>query len=503
MKLKLHLIHFLVLLLVASCGKELFQANKNTSNTTSVSLNNSSLSQCANHTLVRPPVDLLFIWDNSTSTTFLNDGTKTALNNIISSISDRFDYSVMMAPLLGSGNSNTFYFSRRGHIPTGGISVITKSEASYKLSQFPSVNGSSESGAKRARDLIYNNISNNVFRKNAYTMVVIMSNDDDNSYVSGNYGASDLIAQEYAFDMAHDLSCIRGNYNGSLYSSGGALSHKGQFGSNCSGLSSSRKLDSLMFRFMSVVPFSGGSSCSASTTSATNRVYKKMSELVYTTGYTNSNPQPMDALSSPFDSTNICSGSYSNVFDGVNNAIVDVVLKHKYDYWPVASNYDSVDANSLVLTKSNGEMISPYNSSTGSGYTYVGGQTNRNTRYVPTSGEPFTGKMVRLYGSSRISYPDCLKVAYTQEPQYLAYCHIEANANPSSLIVKVNGRQLASNEFSYIGKKSNFNMAVVSQSDYTPAMPAFNKTGYFVRLNSSAIYSNSGSCSVDYLPAAN
>ena len=80
MNLKLRLTYLILLILMVSCGKELFRAYKNSSNTTSTSLNNYSSSLCTNHTLIRPPVDLLFIWDNSTSTTFLNDGTKTALN---------------------------------------------------------------------------------------------------------------------------------------------------------------------------------------------------------------------------------------------------------------------------------------------------------------------------------------------------------------------------------------------------------------------------------------
>ena len=100
------------LLTILSCGKEEFIANKSLEILEVPPTFTSSLESCANHTLIRPPVDLLFIWDDTSSQYFVNEQTKAALRNTISLVSDRFDYHIFIAPLSGDVTQPRFLVTR-------------------------------------------------------------------------------------------------------------------------------------------------------------------------------------------------------------------------------------------------------------------------------------------------------------------------------------------------------------------------------------------------------
>ncbi len=535
-------IFFLSLLVIlTSCGKEIFQANKVNKSTSSTPLGQTSTNKCSEYTLVRPPVDLLFLWDNSTSTNFIRPETKQALTNIISYMSDRFDYHVLIAPLLEKSPDTKFFFSRNAMNPSG-VSIIDKASAANVLDLMGKVDGGGESGGMRARDIIRSNIDNEIFRKNAYTMVITLSNDDENTYMvdgRGTNGAgqvsnfnTDTFKTDYAKDIAHDLLCIRGNYDGSnyrsSYASGNLNPRRSIYNSSCSG---APKLDSLMFRFMTIAALDQ-SRCSASGVNQfkINKVYKSISQNVYLESYENDNATPTDdalrnkVSNEGIDSFDICKEQYTHIFDGVNNAIQDKVVKHIYNFWPVAGLQDSVDTNSLTVTFDNGTKINKIsddltitrdnsgkndkdqNGNVISGYRYVDNQTNKDTRFSPSSGEPFTGKMIELFGSAKVTYPSCLKVDSTAVKELLGYCHMEVKPLEESIVVRVNGVELKSSDWSLVKSGSDAqrftdkNIRIKSSTDFSEATPAVTKTGYFVKLNSSHVYSNSMSCDVSYLP---
>ena len=85
----------LILITLISCGKEEFASIKQSVDSAAPITLNSSLEVCANHTLVKPYVDFLFLWDNTSSQTFVNSGTKEALANTVNLISERFDYRIL------------------------------------------------------------------------------------------------------------------------------------------------------------------------------------------------------------------------------------------------------------------------------------------------------------------------------------------------------------------------------------------------------------------------
>lgn len=519
------LILVILTLIFYSCAKEEFVPPTSTDTTTISEKKSGSSQSCAQFTYVRPPVDLLFLWDNSTSSIYLNDQTKAALNSVINHISERFDYNVMMAPLLGTGNSNTAFFSRSGHNPGSGITTINKSYASSYLSQLPRVQGSQESGAQRAIDLIRTNQTNGVFRPNAYTLVITMSNDDDNSWEEDgcSYCFNPGRQTRYAKAKAHDLLCMRGNYDNStgLYDS-----EFSTFNSSCS---NAPKLDSTMMRYISISALFDKNSCSVSSQLTQNYVYKAVSEYLYSTPYTNGFTPPPAVVVNPeehSDHFNICRGNFAYLFDGVNNAIQDAVIAHVYKYWPITSDTSTeIDPASLEVVMSNGstfteipDSVSIVRDSTGkndmdssgnpiSGYRIINSPTTVNTRFLPTAGESFTGRVIELFGDAKVTYPACLLVNYSEPDSYYGYVHLADKPNESTIVLKINGQivpQGGANGWELVKSggqpqwMSNFNIRIQGRGDYTPKTPALSKSGYFLKVYGNAVYSNKSTVQVTY-----
>ncbi len=514
------LILLVTLFIIQSCSKQEFLPPIVSSNSNPSSSSSVSASQCSKFTYVRPPVDLLFLWDNSSSSIYLNSQTKSALNNLINTISDRYDYNVLMAPLIPVNtshvNNNSYFFSRQGTVPGNGISTINWSQAASVLDSFPTSGSSYESGTKRAIDLIRYNQSNGVFRKNAYTLIITMSNEDDDGCTSGNYACNDGSKRNYAIAKAHDLLCMRGNYNKANYGS------QSTFNSSCSG---APVLNSLMMRYLTVTAQS--SNCSVSSNSQQSVVYDKVSDVIYNQSYTNG--FDFTRIGSQDDKFNICSGDYANIFSGVNDAISDAILKHQYRYWPLSDSTKEVDTDSISITKSNGVEFYEIPSGTiitrdtdgsndidqsgqrVSGFRYVSNGTY-NTRFLPTVGEPFSGQAIELFGDAKVIYPECLLVNYTTATQHFGYVKLADKPNESTIRVTKNGAnipQSTTNGWELIKSGStptrltNFNIRIEGPGDYTPKTPGKYETGYFLKLNGSSVYRSGDSVKVNYSSTGN
>ena len=134
------------------------------------------------------------------------------------------------------------------------------------------------------------------------------------------------------------------------------------------------------------------------------------------------------------------------------------------------------------------------------------------TRYEPTSGESFTGYVVKLYGSARVTYPECIQVKTQTPKEYYGYINMTAKPVESSIVVQINGKTISkstSNGWELIKSNGqprfydNKNIKITSPTDYSEATPAVNRSGYFLKLNGSAVYSNGAAIEVFYDPAAN
>ncbi|MBT7610610.1 MAG: hypothetical protein HN576_12695 [Bacteriovoracaceae bacterium] len=482
-------------LLFSSCGKELFTTSKQLQNTQSNPIIKNSSSACSNFTHIKPEVDFLFLWDNSTSSVFINSQTRQALDNTIDLISTRFDYHILLAPLLGSGNSDAWFVSETPNgLGSEALSIkIDRTLAAAKLSTFPSVSGSAENGVERVREMLSNNISNGIFRNGAYTIVVVMSNEDDNSWVVGSQPTG-YDRNNYINQKLEQILCLRGHHT-----------------SACGG----SQINSQQMRFISIVAHS--EACNGTNSAfKSNYVYKKMSEELYSAYYTGNIPSPSDQNgdSSP-DSYNICDVSdFTTLFDGINNSIQDQVILHKYNYWPVAtSGAAQIDPAEITIKKSTGTtyplLQEPVPGGV-NGFTFTNSVQTKNTRFAPSAGEPFTGYLVKLYGDAQVTYPECMSVTTQTPKEYFGYVNIQSKPNESTISLNINGQtipQSTSNGWELVKESGqpkyyqSFNIKINGPGNYNPAFPAINKSGYFLKLNGNSIYSNGADLEVIYLPS--
>lgn len=236
---------------------------------------------------------------------------------------------------------------------------------------------------------------------------------------------------------------------------------------------------------------------------------------MYGAYYTGGVSSPTDqAGRSTADSYNICDVSdFSRVFDGVNNSIQDQVIAHKYNYWPVAtSGASTIDPNEITVTKNTGDtyqlLQEPVASGT-DGFTFQNSVQTQNTRYLPTPGEPFNGYLIKLYGAAQVTYPECMTVTTQTPKEWFGYVNIQNKPIESSIALKINGQaisQSSSNGWELIKESGqpkyhqSFNIKINGPGDYTPAFPALNKSGYFLKLNGNAVYSNGANIEINFLP---
>lgn len=485
-------------ILATSCGVEEFASKKNKDSLSTNPITTNTTSGCSQFTYIKPKVDFLFLWDNSSSAVFINDQTRQALNQTIDLISNRFDYHIVLAPLvLPNGASVNSYAglivsdTPSGQLTSKALSMrIDRSAAQAHLDSFTSFNvGSAEYGTQRAIDFINNNKTtgsiNEAFRREAHTIVVLMSTEDDD--------ASHNNLQSFVSNRVSQLNSIRDS------------------------------LDSIQLRFFSIVRKNiCNQNFAPMYPSPYNLGYRQVSEQ----NFYSQSPIPSD-VGGNRDSFDLCAVSdFTRVFDGINNSIQDFILGHKYNYWPVAQSGANIDPNEITVTKdgiSYPRLSEPVSSGT-SGFTFTNMVQTVNTRFEPEPGEPFTGYVVRLYGNAQVTYPECMSVRTQTVKEWYGYVHLQSKPVESSLQVKVDGSPISSCGASnsscpsscngYVLMKSggqpqyqsNRNIRIVgpqgSNVNYTPVSPGIVKSGYFLQMCGNAIYSNGANVDVIYDPSS-
>jgi len=437
------------LVVLSSCAKEEFSAKKAKQETSSSEALEYSATLCAQSTLIRPKVDILMLWDNTTSFNFVNKETKASMTKLIDSVSEKFDYHIVAAPLVPVGASSVsgsladakLIVKNNDNLSNEALSLVTSKEAAVdNLSFIKSSEGSSEAGVSRTIAMLQNNVSNGIFRQGAYTIVVVLSNEDEKLC---NGCDSEGSYNTYITPKITQLLNIRGN----------TMANPGYAGI----------LNSSMMRFINI---SNLTSCSR-TGGSINFLYKKTAQAIYNAQYSNGWPRANDHLSPALpgypDSYNLCNISFSNIFDGVNTAIKETLIKHKYDHWPLAAATQAVDPDSVRVYQSGSvELLNRKFNNTNDGFeVLVDGNDNaqnfigKNTRYFPTVGEPFNGKLIKLYNNDRVTFPDCLMVKYTEPKATFGYIYLQyGKPNLTTMQVKINGEdvpQSSTDGWDYMG----------------------------------------------------
>ena len=470
--MKLIILNILILVLI-SCGKEEFASVKQSTTSTAPITLNSIDEVCANHTLVKPYVDFLFLWDNSSSQTFVNSQTKNSLANTVNLISQRFDYRILIAPMLASNNEHAFILSATD----SGLSNNAKSmrieigDAYPKLLSFPSSTRSHENGIERTTQILeYNhNLNNGIFRKESYLVVVLMSNGNDQiNTSSGLYNPS--ATNKY----------IESNLEKIKY------------------LSGPEQLNTQHTRFISLVAHQA---CNSGW--RIGESYQKFSKIVHDQFFDCSQNDQLDLQCGSItpDSHNICGLSFTELFDAVNDSVIETVIKHKYNYWPISYQKEPInfDIDTLKVTKSNGEeffeLPSGDDYQTTSGWRYLGWKNAHPTTYEPFVGEKKDAHLIELVGDAKVSYPECLVLEYKSPTYHYGYLSIPHKPLESSIIVKDGDNIVPDSKWEYIGQVEEQNMRV--QGPANPEFPTqeffpaeIERRKYIIKLDKSLIYKN-------------
>jgi hypothetical protein len=486
------------LFILVSCAKEEFAANKGSSGGSVSPIITTNTKLCSQSTLVSPQVDVLMLWDNSSSFNVVNSATKASLGQLISNVSENFDYHILSLPLVqvGSGvlNEGVLVSKNTTGLSGDALGIMkTKDQAVASLSFTPAT--TVEKGLDRAYSVLSTNRSNGIFRNGAYTLVVVISNEDDEgcpAELGGGYECGQVARENYANARVKKLLCLRGNSQ--TYSA-----------STCASAGISSPINSAMMRFINIAPLT---LCDRSPTK-TNKIYRHTANKLYQEPYTNGWPTSSDHLSpdvsGAFDSYNLCTVDASHIFDGVNTAIKQTLIKHVYDYWPVAGVNDDFDPDTIRVVRSDGKILQnrAVDNSITNGYQLLvdsdgkpANQVAQNTRSFPTPGEPFSGKMIKLFGvngNDKIVYPDCLTITYDEVKKKYGYVYLSnSSPNVDTIELRINGTLIpkdANNGWDYMGLQSTSGL---DSNLKVALLPPGATSGYILRLNGSSKFLNTG-----------
>lgn len=462
----------LMALLGASCSKEEFAGSPKTDSFTANPVQVFQNQTCANSTLVKPPVDVLYLVDNSPSAAFLTDTIKQQLRQTIQLISSEFDYHVLVAPLIPGtsvyGENSLPVLANSGPMLSKGTLV---SFESLNIESFFSgtAGASNEQGFNRVKTVINNYRTGTVpvFRQNAHTIVVLVSNGEDSSVYNNSNGFR-LFSDPLFTTQFNDLRNL--GYT---------------------------TLNAKQFRFFSVAAHTV---CQSGYKEA--RAYKQMSGQLYTEAVNRGITADQAGRATP-DSYDLCTNDFANLYTGVNNSIRQEVIDHRYNFWPVTNSTDTnINTNDIQVFKvlASGSTVSIPNAAVNGWQLVPGGVQTRNTRYFPTpAGEPATGILISLNGTAEVRYPECMVVRTSSPIEEYQYVVLPTAPIESTIIIRVRGQQIPQgsvNGWTYEGFRTNQDIKVPGSSN-VPTL----RTGYFIKLNGTSKYVSGDTVESFYAPA--
>ncbi len=466
---------FLVFFLTA-CGEEVLTQNTIDNSFKSSELESFELSTCSQMTFRKPPVDILYVIDNSGSTLASSfQSIKGEIQNTISRISNEFDYHIYFAPLHPGANDSIQGYpllaSDPGTLPSAASVNLTNVDNLNMFAQ--AAGGNSELGFERVKNLIKYNRSNGIFRENANTIVVMISNGDDTEALRTVGGNTAFDSNKFQ-QILTELKKFTKKYADANPSLTDPLKAK-------------------KFRFISLVAHS---QCFPGWKKGNN--YKMMSKALYDYQALSDNPAGKDSV-------DLCSQNYSQLFQAVNNSIQAVIDGHKYDHWKISSaSASAIQTDDIELTKikADGSKVS-IPADTTNGFEYIGYKVDQQLNYEPTDVvETATGLMVKLNGTARVTHPECI-IAKTRTPtEYFGYFALPREPDLSTVTVEIDGKAYAQSlqeGWTYLGWRDSLNIKVPGPTN-AAVTPELNKSGYFLQLHGDAIFTNGQTIKVFYKP---
>jgi hypothetical protein len=309
---------------------------------------------------------------------------------------------------------------------------------------------------------------NSLLRNNAYLIVVLVSNGRDLEVEEdAGYGNGETRLNSIVYNQR--LSSLR--------------THRSD-------------LNSIQFRMMSVT---AKSVCVSGYRTALKSYVKISNDLYVDSQATDNN--------SNLDSYDLCSSSgISSIFTAINNSIKQVVLPHKYRYWPItfAENNEMVSLNEIKVKK-----ISPNGSAVDltrdTDWVYEDKVTAQavNTRESPTLGEPVTGRHFIKF-TNLLTYPDCVLVTSISRTEYFGYIVLPQRPRVDTISVRINGNLVSkstTNGWSDLTSAPQTRNIKVSHPNPGDENPPVMRTGFMLQLNGASNYYKSGDkVEVNFLP---
>jgi hypothetical protein len=471
MKIKWSAFYSLFLLLaLVGCGKEQFGSTPRSTSESADPLKSYSQTSCSTYTLIKPKVDVLYVVDNSSSSYYIANDIKTALSNTVNRLSTDFDYRVIGTPLLETPAGNSDYQVMTNSPDPHGIP--TDSRRISSSSQFSFFSNSPTSGVEKGLARVISFVGSHqgsLLRKNAYLIVVLVSN------------GRDLEVEEDAGFGNGETKLNSANWNARVTSFNDIKS----------------SLNPLQLRMISVT---AKSVCGTGFRTA-EKSYVKMSKELYVSSQAQDNNEKQDSY-------DLCStGGISSIFTAINNSINQVVLPHKYRYWPItfAENNQSVSKEDIRVKKvsANG-TVTELTRDVDWSYEDKGSAQTVNTRELPTAGEPVTGRHFVKF-TNLLTYPDCVLVTSVSKTEYFGFVVLPQKPKPETVNLRINGKsipQSSSNGWSdetSSPQTKNIKVPYPAAGDENPPVV---RTGFMLKLNGSANYYKSGDkVDVSYIPA--
>ena len=459
-----------LLLAIAGCGVEQFGTSpQSTTEQTNPILVNQQVT-CSNHTLIKPEVDILYVVDNSSSSNWISGNIKSAIQNTVGSVSDQFDYRVIGTPLLKTNNGDQDYQVLAKN-PSSLPSTVPSSKKLSSHTQFSFFSGDPadpfepEAGLKRVDEFLTAHLTDGLFRQNAYLLIVIVSNGKDyNIETPAGFSQTAFNARKDRF--IHPVSGFK------------------------------KYLNAKQLRLFSVT--ANVSQCTPGYYSS-RKSYADMSQALF-------NDHGFSAQTDA-DHFDLCGSTIPTVFADVNSTIKQIIIAHKYQYWPITytNTPTGLNTGSIKVYKSSPSSAAVLLPSTSYTYLYNSSNTSYDSRIEPSLGEPVTNThLIKFTAGNEIVYPECVQIISETNPEYFGYVVLPKIPKLESVTLKIRGQvipQSSSNGWSYIGQQTrNIKVPYLGFSD----QPAALRTGYMIQLNGTSNYYKSGeSVTIDYIPATN
>ncbi len=465
---------FIVFLTMMGCTKQRFSTPATKTGSESNALKTLIYKSCAIKGSVNPQVDILVLIDNSTSTNFITSDLKNAIIDSLQSISQDFDYRIYVAPLMAPATGeNLSSYPHFSGAPSGSTPLSPPSSLNsiYNLTFGSPAVGADELGFRRI-DTLLNTLHTptssgglGFFRSKTHDITILISNGNDSDGVVGG----DYYSQNFNLRKQELLN---------------------------------RKIaiESQQFRLLSLVAHSA---CRSGHIRGFN--YIRMSKELYAL----SGDTSLSGVVNP-DSFDLCLGDFSNIFSQINKSIQPISENLTYRYWPIESELK----NKIIAGQVNPANLDVFflddssNSSTlvpQSNYNYMPNFSGNIVDPAHVSDILHTGAALALSPSAYVTTPDCLLVQAPEEPKYYGYIRLATEPKESTIKVSKNGNTInkdATNGWEYIGFQSALNVLIASPTNHNPSTIWTDiKTGYFIKLNGSAIYGDGENLEVTFLKA--